>query len=93
MYIEVLKEFGVTQTPELTLKILTYEVGKLNQIDVYKERFGRAGYIGDERNEMQDVITMISLLMEQRGYNVEEEIQLGLSKLRDRIKEVSKVKT
>lgn len=90
MYKEVLEKHGVKQTPELTQKILTYEVGKLWQIDVYVERLGSAGYIGDRRRELQDVLTMISLLIEQEGYGLEEERQVGLETFDYRISEVRK---
>lgn len=90
MYIEVLEKHEVKQTPELTQKILTYEVGKLWQIDVYMERLGSAGYIGDRRRELQDVLTMASLLIEQEGHDLEEERQLGLITFDDRIAEVKK---
>ena len=91
-YIGVLEKNKVSQTPELTLKILTYEVGKLNQIDVYTERLGEAGYIGDRRLELGDTLTMISLLIEQRGYKVSKLKEEGLKRFSDRIKEVARKK-
>ena len=67
MYKEVLKRHGVTQTSEFTQKILMYECGKLCQIEIYRERFGKSGYVGEYSRELSDVITMLFLLGEQRG--------------------------
>jgi len=88
MYKEVLEENQVTQTPEFTLSILTYEVGKLHQLKVYQERFGRAGYIGDERVEIGEVLTMAKLYAEQKGYNPTELEQEGLDRFKFRVGEV-----
>ena len=91
MYKEVLENNCVEQTSEFTLKILTYEVGKIHQIDVYSERFGDIGYKGDRKVEVGDILTMISLYIEQLGYDLEEIKREGLERLKDRIKEVRKV--
>lgn len=88
MYKEILEKHNVEQTPEFTLSILTYEVGKLHQLKVYMERFGRTGYIGDERIELGDTITMAKLLAEQKGYNPEELEKEGLERFDHRISEV-----
>lgn len=88
MYKEILEASGNEQTQELTLKILTYEVGKINQIDVYMMRFGKTGFVGDKRTEMGDVLTMISLLIEQEGYSLEEVKQEGISRFKERMQNV-----
>jgi len=88
MYTEILKKVGVKQTPEFTLSILTYEVGKLHQIKVYKERFGSAGFIGDETTELGDAYTMVCLLIEQKGHKVEDLAKEGLERFETRLKEV-----
>lgn len=90
MYKEVLEKHHVKQTPEFTLSILTYEVGKLHQLFVYKIRFGEAGYIGDERMELGDVITMACLYAEQKGYNPDELKIEGLERFDHRMSEVKK---
>lgn len=90
MYKEVLESNKVNQSPELTLKILTYEVGKLNQIDVYIERFGKAGFIGDRRIELSDVITQAKLYAEQLGLDPNELELEGLERFKFRVKEVAK---
>jgi len=88
LYKEVLEENSVKQTPDFTLSILSYEVGKLHQIKVYKERFGSTGFIGDERIELGDTITMAKLLIEQKGHNVAEVELEGLERFKKRIKDV-----
>jgi len=90
MYKEILEKYGIKQTPEFTLSILTYEVGKLHQLRVYMERFGKTGYIGDERVELGDIITMARLLAEQKGYLPEELEKEGLDRFGFRISEVKK---
>ncbi len=90
MYIEILKKHDVGQTPEFTLSILTYEVGKLHQLKVYMERFGSTGYIGDERIELGDSLTMIGLLIEQKGYSIKELEKEGLDRFDYRIAEVKR---
>ena len=90
MYKEILEKHEVEQTPEFTLSILTYEVGKLHQLEVYKERFGEVGYIGDQRVELGDAITVAKLLAEQKGYNPSELEEEGLDRFDHRISEVKK---
>ena len=90
MYKEVLEKYKVTQTPEFTLSILTYEVGRLHQLRVYQERFGKTGYIGDEEIELGNVITMARLLAEQKGYSLDILEQDALERFDYRISEVQK---
>ena len=90
MYKEILEKHSVEQTAEFTLSILTYEVGKLHQIKVYKERFGTAGFIGDEEIELGDTITMARLLAEQKGYDLPKLEREGLARFDKRISEVKK---
>ncbi len=90
MYKEILEENNVTQTPELTLSILTYEVGKLHQILVYRGRFGKAGYLGEERVELGDALTMIKLLIEQKGHDISVLEKEGLERFKYRIGEVKR---
>jgi len=90
MYKEMLDQMGVKQTSELTLSILTYEVGKLHQIKVYVERFGQdsALFLGDRRIEMADTIVMVKLLAEQYGYDPEELEDIGLERFQTRLSEI-----
>lgn len=90
MYQEILKKHGVLQTPEFTLRVLISEVGKLNTIGVYKERFGPSGYQGDEEAETSDLYTQIMLLIEQKGYNLKKIQTEGLERFDHRIGEITR---
>ena len=90
MYKEVLERHGVEQSPDFTLTILTSEVGKLHSFKYNKARFGDVGYLGDERIELGDTITMVKLLSEQKGYDPSELEKEGLERFDYRISEVKK---
>jgi len=87
MYKELLT---VPQTPEFTARVLSYEVGDIHKLMIYQERFGNCGYLGDLKIACADTLTMISLLSEQLGYDLEELKEVGLERFRDRMKEVMK---
>ena len=84
MYKELLT---LPQSPEFTARILSYEVGDIHKLMIYAERFGSSGYIGDLKVACADTITMISLLSEQLGYDLNELNFLGIERLKDRMKE------
>ena len=90
MYKEVLERYNVEQTLEFTLSILTYEVGKLHQLNVYSKRFGTTGFIGDTRAELGDIITMAKLYAEQKGWDPAELEKEGLERFDLKISEVKK---
>jgi len=84
MYKELLT---VPQTPEFTARILSYEIGDIHKLMIYIERFGSAGYVGDLKIAHADALTMISLLGEQLGYDLEEQRNVGLGRFKDRMQE------
>lgn len=90
MYKELL---AVPQTPEFTARILSYEIGDIHKLMIYAERFGSVGYIGDLKIAHADTLTMISLLGEQLGYDLEEQRKVGLERFRERMKECEDVVT
>jgi hypothetical protein len=93
MYKEILEKYHVEQSTALTTKILTYEVGNINKIDCYIERFGSAGYLGERRIEISDALTMICLLAEQYNLSIDDLKQEGFERFEHRIFEVkSKLK-
>ncbi len=65
MYKEVLLENGVTQSPYMTLMILTYRMGKLFQIKVYQTRFSELIQTGNFFTELSSVVSQLYLLWEQ----------------------------
>ena len=88
MYKEILEKHNVEQTPEFTLSVLTSEVGKLHQMYYRRLRFGKEGYLGDEKITLGDTISMAGLLAEQRGCDLEQLKEEGLQRFDERIKEV-----
>ena len=86
MYKELLT---VPQTPEFTLRVLTYEIGDLHKLLIYRERLGDAGYIGDTELACADALTMILLFAEQQGYDLDELKELGLERFEERMREVA----
>ena len=90
MYKEVLTAHGVKQTSEFTARVLSHEIGDVHKLLIYIERFGNAGYLGDLKIACADTLTMIGLLSEQLGYEVEELERIGLERFNDRMKEVTK---
>ena len=88
MYKEVLEKYGIKQTPEFTLSIVTSEVGKLHQFLYRRDRFGKEGYLGDEEITTGDLIVMVVLFAEQKGYDLDKIRREGLERFDERIKEV-----
>jgi len=78
----------VTQTAEFTARVLTYEIGDIHKLMIYKERFGPRGYLGELKIALADARTMLNLLSEQLGYTDLQELdQIGLERFIERIKE------
>lgn len=67
------------QSPEQTLLILTYELGKMIEYNHKARIYGETGYYSDanQRKEMSDLISMTRYYCEQKGWNFEKLIQLG----------------
>ena len=72
MYTEILDKYEIAQTQQFTLSILTYEIGTLFKLEVYQERFGKVGLIGDFRIELSDAITQACLLVEQTDQDLQQ---------------------
>lgn len=84
------KEWLATpQTPEFTARILSYEVGDIHKCLIYQERFG-PGWEGELRLAVADALTMVSLLAEQLGYDLDALRHDGLERFQDRMLEVKK---
>ena len=90
-YTKVLEEAIVEQTPEFTARVLSYEIGDIHKLLIYRERFGSTGYLGDLQMACADAKTMVNLLSEQLGYNLEELKRLGLERFIYRMQEVKEV--
>jgi hypothetical protein len=85
MYKELLTK---PQTPEFTARILSYEIGDIHRYMIYQERFGPVGYIGNLKASCADAMTMIGLLCEQLGFDLNEVEDFGLERFKERMREV-----
>lgn len=67
------------QTPSQTLRVLTYEIGKVNEhfhrAEVYPSE--RNLYMGDMKGEVADSVSMLRMFCEHYGWNFEEIMKLG----------------
>ena len=85
----MLKELlTVEQSPEFTARVLSYEVGDIHKLMIYKERLGSTGYLGDLKIACADAKTMINLLSEQLGYDTEELRDIGIERFKHRMSEL-----
>ena len=90
MYKEVVDEANIKQPVEKTSRIATYELGDIHKILVYIEQFGTAGYLGELKLAHADLTTMVGLLGEQLGYDLNEQRDIGFECFCHRIAEVKK---
>lgn len=88
MYKEVVEKAGIKQSVEKTSRILTYELGGVHKILIYIEQFGQAGYLGELKLECSDLYTMVCLICEQLGYDLEEIRTIGFERFQHRVEEV-----
>ncbi len=90
MYKEILEKHKVKQTTEFTLSIITSEVGKLHQFLYRRQRFGKEGYLGDEEITTGDLMLVVGLFAEQKGYDLSKIHREALARFEERIIEVKK---
>lgn len=57
------------QTPEETLSVLFYELGRIVQCLHYTQRYGASGYRGYAEGELSDAVSMCRMYAEQRGFD------------------------
>ena len=84
----LVEHLTIPQSPEFTLRVLNYEVGDLNKILVYMDRFGNTGYLGELRLACADALTMLKLFCEQQGFELDELEKVGLERFIHRMKEI-----
>ena len=77
----------IPQSPEFTARVLSYEVGDITKLMVYRERFGKTGYLGEMKIALADALTMVHLLIEQEGHDIEDLKNIGLERFIYRMKE------
>lgn len=79
---------GVHQPPELTVRILVQEIGRVMEQQNYREEGRLVAYSNALlRTELSDVLTMTRLLIEQEGFDYEELLREGEEKFIERITE------
>lgn len=67
------------QSPEQTLMILTYELGKVIEYNFKAKIYGETAYYSDEnqQKEMSDLISMSRYYCELKGWNFQDLMRLG----------------
>ena len=79
---------GVNQPPELTVRILVQEIGRVVEQQNFREEGHLIAYSSALlRTELSDVLTMTRLLIEQEGFDYEELLKEGEEKFIERITE------
>ena len=80
------------QTPDETLHVITYELGKVVESYHKSKRYGAAAYYSDanQQKEMSDLISMCRMYCEQRGWNFEELMKFGEEAYLERIDDLRK---
>ena len=80
------------QSPERTLMILTYELGKLIEYHLKANIYGPTAYYSDtnQQKEMSDLISMARYFCEQKGWNYEALKDFGEEGYLDRMEDLSK---
>ena len=81
------EKLTVDQAPEYTLRVLVYEVGNISKCLIYQDRFGKTGYVGETKLHCAHVLTQISLLIEQLGFDLEECREIGMDRFKHRMME------
>lgn len=78
------------QTPEQTLLILTYELGKVIEYNHKAYVYGAASYYSDanQQREMSDLISMGRMYCEQKGWNYDKLMTLGEEAYLERMKDI-----
>lgn len=80
------------QTPEQTLLVLTYELGKVIEYNYKARVYGVVGYYCDanQRKEMADLISMARMYCQQKGWDFEELMRLGEEAYLERMEDIRK---
>ena len=86
------KNSANTQSKEQTLLVLTYELGKLIEYNHKANIYGATGYYCDanQQKEASDIISMLRMYCEQKGWNFEDLIKLGEEAYMDRMNDIKK---
>lgn len=78
------------QTPDETLHVMTYELGRLAEHHHKGKRYGEQGYLGSAKKELAGLVSMCRMYCEQRGWSFDELIALGEEDYLERQKDLTK---
>ncbi len=85
---------NLKQTPERTLGIATYELGKVIENVIKADVYGTPQvYLGDAKSEAADLISMVRLFCEQMGWDFNELQTLGEERYLARMTDIRKYST
>lgn len=78
------------QTPDETLHVMTYELGKVVEYHHKSKRYGATAYYSDanQQKEMSDLISMCRMYCEQKGWNYERLMSCGEESYLERMKDI-----
>lgn len=78
------------QTPEQTLQILTYELGKVIEYNHKAHVYGATSYYSDanQQREMSDLISMSRMYCEQKEWDYDKLMMLGEEVYLDRMEDI-----
>lgn len=79
------------QTSEQTLLVAVYELGKVIEYQHKARVYGADGYysLENQKKEVSDLISMIRMYCEQRGWDFYELMEFGERAYVDRIRDIS----
>ncbi len=81
-----------SQTPDETLHVMTYELGKVVEYHHKAKRYGATTYYSDEnqQKETSDLISMVRMYCEQKGWSYDVLTALGEAAYLDRMEDLRK---
>lgn len=78
------------QTPDETLHVMTYELGRLVEHHHKGKRYGEQGYLGSAKKELAGLVSMCRMYCEQRGWDFDELMKLGEEDYLERMDDLRK---
>jgi hypothetical protein len=85
------EESANNQTPERTLMIMVYELGKVIENYLKSQIYGvPQAYLGDLKLEASDLLSMYRMFIEQMDWPLEELMQIGETRYLERMADIRK---
>ena len=94
MSFSFVKNSATLQSEDETLLIAVYELGKVIQCHHYEKRFGNSraesmGFKNHGMTELSDLISMIRLYCEQKGWDYFKLEELGMARYVERMRDLA----